>query len=294
MWPTLSCSTKTNTGRCRRCELWMFAPRLNPRKNYEYLRALETLQDSSKMSEHSAAAAAVLRLALKRCQPCREYGKKSSNKPTTAAGRTKVEWARLKREVFCLCKRCGADRAIEADHVDPTQKLHRLSDPAWWARHGGVQALRQEAAKCQPICRMCHNLEPTSITSNDRRCNPGAIKRDGFATAKRFSIAVLNAQYCHKKRAYNDELKRAVGRCENPMCPCDGPSAGKCMAGFEQCYDWDHIDESKKLTNMSRLCGDRKSFETAKPLIDAERAKCRLFCRNCHITRKVWETGGSR
>ena len=42
--------------------------------------------------------------------------------------------------------------------------------------------------------------------------------------------------------------------------------------------------------NISDLCGNAFCFATAKPLIDAEIAKCRLLCSNCHRTRRKWDT----
>ena len=93
-----------------------------------------------------------------------------------------------------------------------------------------------------------------------------------------------------EKRDYVNGLKRAVGRCERPDCPGDGPYGGECKVGYEQCYDWDHIEEEDKGRAIADIVNDRRCFATCKPEIDTERAKCRLLCRNCHHTRSQWDT----
>jgi hypothetical protein len=59
---------------------------------------------------------------------------------------------------------------------------------------------------------------------------------------------------------------------------------------YEQCYDWDHIKEADKGRAIGKIVCDRRCFATSKPEIDAERAKCRLLCKNCHNTRSQWDT----
>ena len=86
---------------------------------------------------------------------------------------------------------------------------------------------------------------------------------------------------------YNDGLKRAIGQCENLDCPRDGPGNGKCIAGVEQCFDWEHVDAKAKEDNISWLCCNLPATIPEadwKAAIDAEleRGKCRLLCANCH------------
>ena len=111
-----------------------------------------------------------------------------------------------------------------------------------------------------------------------------------YATDEKFNVAKRSATYRMEKRDYVNGLKRAVGRCERPDCPCDGPSGGECKGGYEQCYDWDHIDPATKGRGIAKIVTDHRSLATCKPEIDAERVKCRLLCRNCHKTRSEWDT----
>jgi hypothetical protein len=222
----------------------------------------------------------------------------------------------MKREEFAKCGRCGTKRAMEANHgkvyADNAEKynemvethgeaaaekaypaegrkIEQLSDYMWWSSNGGVEAMRAEARKCTPLCRMCHTLDPASDTSEERRADPDKVKEENYATRKRFMINRNHARYRKEKRDYVNEIKRRIGRCANPNCPCDGPSDGLCIEGFEQCYDFDHIVRKTKKYCISELCSSSTTLKAEKPKIDAELPKCRLLCKNCHKTRKQWD-----
>jgi hypothetical protein len=298
-----------------------FIPELNPRNKKKYLDAIDALASAIETKDGSAFEAArdtVDRLKVTRCAPCRAVVSKSEAHPKTTTGACKAEWKRLKVDVFHTCGVCGATRSMEANHrasfasnaklykkcvetegeevaerkyPKEERKLEVVSAYTTWAcpSMGGVEGMRAEAEKCDPLCSMCHALDPSSHSSNERRCDPAKVEREDHDTDEKFDKAKRSAKYRMEKRDYNNGLKRAVGRCERPDCPCDGPSGGECKGGYEQCYDWDHIDPTTKECNISKIQADCRTLATAKLEIDAERAKCRLLCRNCHNTRGQWD-----
>ena len=295
-----------------------FIPEQNPRKKTAYMNAMAAITKAKDAKDTDAFRIARADLdvrATKICRWCRAIRKKSDENPNSTTGACKEEWERLKREKFHTCVKCGATRAMEANHLayysenmkeynaiveaegvevaearipKAERKIYSLSDYVFWPTHGGVEAMRAEAAKCEPLCGMCHALDPSSKSANENRADPDKVKREKYATQQKFTVARNQAKYKKEKRGYNDALKRAVGRCERGDCPRDGPTA-VCVEGFEQCYEWDHIDPATKECGIAEPCGDATCFATAKPRIDAERAKCRLLCRNCHKTRTEWD-----
>jgi 5-methylcytosine-specific restriction endonuclease McrA len=52
-----------------------------------------------------------------------------------------------------LCRKCGAVIDLEIDHIEPTQKEHRITDIV--SRRLEVRAA--ELAKCQLLCCDCHS-----------------------------------------------------------------------------------------------------------------------------------------
>jgi hypothetical protein len=298
-----------------------FVPEKNPRDKKEYLEAIDALQVATAAKDAAAfeeARDTIDRLKTTICAHCRAVLVKSNANPETTVGVCKAEWERLKAEVFNECGKCEATRAIEANHrasfaenaklynecveaeggevaeskyPKEDRKLEAVSAYMKWARPsmGGVEGMRLEAEKCEPLCRMCHALDPSSYSSNERRADPDKFKRKDYDTDKQFNDAKFKATYRMEKRDYVNGLKRAVGRCERPDCPRDGHSGGECKVGYEQCYDWDHIEEEDKGRGIAKIVTDCRCFATAKPEIDTERAKCRLLCRNCHHTRSQWD-----
>ena len=83
-------------------------------------------------------------------------------------------------------------------------------------------------------------------------------------------FAFMNKKYRREKQAYVDAKKREIGRCQNPDCPCDGPSKGVAEKGYEVCLDFDHIRRSEKRIRIAALVNNNLSFKTAKPLMPFE------------------------
>jgi len=315
-----------------------FVPEKNPRDAAAYTKAVEALGEARAAKDGAAfltARETIATLGTALCAPCRAIAAKSHANPTTKKGACRAEWERLKAEVFATCRRCGAQRAVEANHGETyaanakahaamvrthgeeaadaaypatERKLCSLSSTdSYWHCHGGVEAMRAEADKCTPLCRMCHALDPSSNSAPENAGSRAKAEAKEYETKEQRQGAVTRAGYREDKRAYNNSIKRKVGACERPDCPCDGPSAGRCVAGFEACYDWDHVDRTTKGRGIAEIVHDNRSFATDKPELLAELGlppdfdvasdemppvaarRCRLLCRNCHNTRKEWD-----
>jgi len=310
----------------------------HPRDAAAYTKAVEALGEARAAKDGDAFLAAretIATLATAWCATCRAILAKSHANPTTTMGACRAEWERLKAEVFATCRRCGAQRAVEANHGETyaanakahkamvkthgeeaadaaypaaERKLEGLSQTdGYWHCHGGVEAMRAEADKCTPLCRACHALDPSSTSAPQNAGSRAKAEAGEYATNEQRQRAMRHAGYREDKRAYNNSIKREIGACERPDCPRDGPSAGRCVAGFEACYDWDHVDRTTKGRGIAEIVTNTRSFATAKPELLAElglppdfdvdtddippvaERRCRLLCRNCHKTRKEWD-----
>jgi len=310
----------------------------HPRDAAAYTKVVEALGEARAAKDGAAFLAAretIATLATAWCAPCRAIQAKSQANPETKKGACRAEWERLKAEVFATCRRCGAQRAVEADHGDEyaanakahaamvrthgeeaadaaypatERKLEGLSSTdSYWHCHGGVEAMRAEADKCTPLCRACHALDPSSDSAPQNAGSRAKAEAGEYETKEQRWAAVNKAGYREDKRVYNNSIKREVGVCERPECPRDGPSGGRCVPGFEACYDWDHVDRTSKGRSIAEIVHDNRSFATAKRELLAElglppdfdvdtddippvaERRCRLLCKNCHKTRKDWD-----
>ena len=101
--------------------------------------------------------------------------------------------------------------------------------------------------------------------------------------------AFMCRKYRRDKQNYVDAYKRTFFCCQNPDCEEDGPTDGKMRKGFEVCFDLDHIERAEKVDEIGDLVHNNTTLKTTKPLLDAELAKCRLLCLNCHRERNPWD-----
>ena len=280
-----------------------FAPRQGEANLADFLLAAALYRET----QSAAARAIVVQHATGKCDHCRDSLKRSVVGPNSKAGKCRAYLHKLRATEFRACVHCGTTRCIELDNVVSdadravlyaggevyVPKHCKLSDYTWWARpaHGGVEGMRLEKAVCEPCCNMCHALQPTSKQGN--RVDPSTLpptypreQYDGEAGKKMYNKR-QKATIKWPRYMYNDSLKRAIGQCENLDCPRDGPGNGKCIAGVEPAFDWEHVNAPSKKKDISELCHNlHANMPEAdwKAEIDAEleRGKCRLLCRNCH------------
>ena len=277
-----------------------FAPRRSEATLETFLQAAALYQET----QSAEARATVVQHVTANCDHCRDSLKRSKVNPTTTTGRCRAYVRELRATEFRACVHCGTTRCIELDNVVSdadravlfdqgkvyVAKHHGLGDYNFWARpaHGGVEGMRLEKAVCEAACRMCHALQPTGKSGNrvDPKTLPPAVpeewKVDAEMYNKRRDARIRWPRYC-----YNDDLKRAVGQCENLDCPRDGPGGGKCIPGVEPAFDWEHVDAKAKRACISELCHDLPATMPeaewkAKIRAELKRGKCRLLCCNCH------------
>ena len=293
LWQTCQAKCPTRTRPVKE-----FAPRRGAAKLAKFERAVALYKET----KSADARATIVEHATTTCNRCRDGQSRSDVKKTTKRGICRAYWHKLKATTFHTCVDCEGTRCIEADNIKTDDERavlfeqgkvkvaehHPLSDYKWWVAHGGVEGMRLEAEVCEPRCRMCHTLQPSSAAGNrvDPNTLPQAVdkecKVDPKMYDKRRKAAKRWPRYC-----YNDGLKRAIGQCENLNCLRDGPRGGECVAGVEQAFDWEHTNAAAKLENISRLCANlpvNMPEAEWKAEIDAEleRGACKLLCRNCH------------
>ena len=281
----------------RTCRIEAFAPRKGEAKIAKFERAVAQY----KATQSADARATIVEHATKHCEHCRDGEKRTAVNPTTTTGKCKAYWEQLKATEFSTCVDCGGTRCVEADNVvsDADRavlfeqgkvlhaKHHKLSGYNWWSNHGGVEGMKLEQEVCDPRCRMCHTLQPTGSAGQrvDPSTLPPPVPHERTVDRKLYNKR-WHAKKTWPRYMYSDRLKRSAGKCENLDCLRDGPGNGKCVAGVEQAFDWEHSRPRRKRKGISDLCCDLPLMPRAewKKIINAEliRGRCRLLCKNCH------------
>ena len=76
--------------------------------------------------------------------------------------------------MYDKCVEAEGEKVAERKYPKAERKLEMVSQHTKWAHPsmGGVEGMRAEAEKCDPLCGMCHRLDPSSDQSHERRCDP--------------------------------------------------------------------------------------------------------------------------
>ena len=197
------------------------------------------------------------------CDTCMAVHKKSQENPTSARGKCRAYWIKWKKMNPCEheggCEFPHDWRLIQADHVEPKAQRkkrtgesgHRLSDWFWWACNGSVEAMEEEAKKCQALCIFHHRIK----TKEERR--------DETRKSRVEKLAIINEK-----------------KCERGGCLTCGR---ECVEGNEFLFDLDHRDQEKKTLPVSRL--KNKSWNYFNEQFPLEMAKCDLLCCGCHMIK---------
>jgi hypothetical protein len=301
----------TLLGKCSACardkkSIEAFAPPENDknhRKRPAFFAAVDAYERAYAARDLEAARAAratVVELRHTRCPPCQEVDKKLTPKQEAC----KAEWKTMRMEAgVCATPGCcenGPDawQVLQANHLDPETKVHRLSDYPWWAKgewtvERCVAEMRKEAAKCEFICGFCHKLDEHS-TSGNRNGDPATMppgKQGKTATKveKKQYNRRHNAKICFPKQQFVDAEKLRRGCCSNPAC--------RRLVTAETCpaFPFDHRDEAAKMKGEDTLAGKNggvaglvnnhtkaAALDEIRPVLVAEMDKCRLLCENCH------------
>ena len=200
------------------------------------------------------------------CDTCMAVHKKSQENPTSARGKCRAYWIKWKKMNPCEheggCEFPHDWRLIQADHVEPKAQRkkrtgesgHALSDWVWWASNGSVEAMEEEAKKCQALCIFHHRIK----TKEERR--------DLTQKSKVEKQAIINEK-----------------KCERGGCLTCGR---ECVEGKEFLFDLDHRDEEKKTIRVSLLI--TKSWNYFNEQFPLEMAKCDLLCCGCHVIKTYY------
>ena len=185
----------------------------------------------------------------------REAGKRRYERVGTADLRKAR--ARLRRIVDDWkrrgCADCGyADiRAIDPDHVDPSEKGGNLSRMVQLCV--SEARILAELEKCVARCARCHRRS----TWDKRPSSWRSAERLPPSWRRRLEL-----------QDFNDQLKLALG------CADCG------WRGWARGMDWDHV-RGKKRYGIATLINDRWPVE----FLIMETAKCDVVCANCHRIR---------
>jgi hypothetical protein len=208
------------------------------------------------------------------CTSCREIVKKSARNPNTIMGKCYWTAIALRTGDCSVCGKC-TDK-LEYDHRLDEEKVYEVLAAAYWACHGGVDAMIKETNKCNPKCHDCHSDYEAEGKINH------AIHKRKYATLEEMPTTTTAEKQAKRVRGYRDEKQTYVNDIKMRIGGCQ--ECSKRISGREHCFKFEfaHRDATDYKGKVANIVNSRTTLKTAKPLLDKEIAKCRLLCHDCH------------
>ena len=208
------------------------------------------------------------------CTMCRESNKKSAQNPNTIHGKCYWTAIALRTGDCSVCGKCT--NKLEYDHRPGEERVHAVLSTAYWAGHGGVDAMIKEANKCDPKCHDCHcDYEAEGKINHDVHKRKYATLEEMPTTTTAEKKAKWNRRYKDEKQTYVNDIKMGIGGCRK--CPKRIHGRGHCFK-----FEFGHWDATDYKCKVAQIVASRTTLKTAKPLLDEEIARCRLLCHDCH------------
>ena len=96
-----------------------------------------------------------------------------------------------------------------------------------------------------------------------------------------------------EKRTYVNDYKVSKKICEHPMCRDPLTNVPRVITfANAHAFQCAHVEDVDKEYTISSLVVNGQTLKTAKPAIDRELPKCKIYCANCHHLYDT--TGGPR
>jgi hypothetical protein len=276
--------SKCGQNSCRRKHVCVteFAPDpfTHKKKFSDFQSALAEL----KLSASPSALQIIETLKTSNCLHCRKLKHGSHNEGENnivaecarAILRLKDGWVRTGGCAVCGC--CNP-LLLQGDHEGRAGKHNAQEklDPRYWSCNGGVDAFeahyRGPTTTVRPLCMFCHALADSH----------GIYTGSSLEDLQPGSSQYQRRKNRLEKQGHVNEHKISKGTCEHPLC-CD-PNTGLprvITAANVHGFHCAHIDEVDKEHTIGHLVHNTQSLRTAKPTIDRELAKCKVYCANCH------------
>ena len=208
-----------------------------------------------------------------RCITCRQNIIKSQRNPTTKKGACYWKAVELRTG---NCSKCDKHTdKLQYDHRRDEEKIHEVLRYAYWAWHGGVDAMIKEANKCDPKCYDCHCDYEADGINHDIHNRKYATTEEMPTTTLAQKIAKYKREYLDAKMNYVNDIKMRIGCCQE--CSKRIVSRKDCLT-----FPFAHKDATTKKSSVSDLVNKSTTLKREKPFIDEEIEKCRLLCHDCH------------
>jgi hypothetical protein len=189
------------------------------------------------------------------CINCRKYKQKSS---LSIHNKRRKFLLQIKIDMGGRCINCGTEdlEILEFDHNsdDKINEVRRISN---------YQGMLDEAKKCSLLCCSCHMIKTKQT-----------IQTEVIDKTNTKSSVLFSRKYRKNARNYIKEIKLNSNGCAE--CGWFDPNN-------LQVLQFDHINESDKKYNISRLASTGKNLKLIRSEID----KCRILCGNCHRKRTL-------